>query len=240
MTTYYDGHETVYRRLEAEGRACWDRTPFDQFTLRPFLERALSLVGSPEGGARALDVGCGTGPVAAVLVEHGYDALGIDVSETAIRLADQRFSGVSRRPAFAVRDALTLDGEDAYDLVVDSHCLHCIVFDDQRRRFLATMHRLLKPGGALVVETMVRHDDVRFGDVFVLDDDGVLWVVRDESAADVKRDGDRFLQPQRRLLSAGAVRDELIDAGFSVDLEQVTHQEDLTEPWSYQAVARKR
>src|SRR4051812_14274708 len=64
VATYYDGHEGVYRRLEAEGHACWDKTSFDQFYMRPFLELALGFVGAPGLGARALDVGCGTGPVA--------------------------------------------------------------------------------------------------------------------------------------------------------------------------------
>jgi hypothetical protein len=37
---YYAGHESTYRRLEEEGASCWDRTAFDAFTMRRFLDRA--------------------------------------------------------------------------------------------------------------------------------------------------------------------------------------------------------
>ena len=37
---YYAGHESTYRSLEAEGASCWDRTAYDAFTMRPFLELA--------------------------------------------------------------------------------------------------------------------------------------------------------------------------------------------------------
>lgn len=50
-------------------------------------ERDLLAALAPEPGGRALDLGCGTGTVTRYLAELGYQATGLDYSETAIRRA---------------------------------------------------------------------------------------------------------------------------------------------------------
>jgi SAM-dependent methyltransferase len=236
LARYYDAHEVVYRRLEAEGHACWDKTAFDQFCMRPFLERALEFIGPPKSGARALDVGCGTGPISAVLVERGYTTLGIDVSETAVKLARARVPGAT----FAVQDALTMPGEGRFELIVDAHCLHCIVYDEHRRAFFETLRRLLAPGGSLVIDTMVRHPAVSFDDAkFWLDDDGTLWREYPEgNAEDLKRVGDRVFHPQRRILEADQVRAEVSSCGFAIVSDRVVKQDVPREPWALELIVR--
>jgi SAM-dependent methyltransferase len=216
---YYEAHEGVYRRLRDDGHACWDKTAFDQFYMRPFLEEALDRIGP---GLAALDLGCGTGPATLTLAARGYRAVGVDISPTAIAMAEVNAAG---RAEFRVGDVLSLDEEGVYDLVVDSHCLHCIVFDDERKRALDVVHRALKVDGAFVCETMSRHALVSFDDAaFRLDDDGVLW--RDD-------------QPQRRLLDPSQLRAENERAGFSLELERVTPALPH-EPANYQVIARRR
>lgn len=234
----YHLHEVVYRRLEAEGHTCWDKTAFGDFTMRPFLERALERIGSPQPGARALDVGCGTGPVAAVLHERGYLTTGIDVSETAVRLARQQVPGAQ----FAVQDALTMPGAECFELVVDSHCLHCIVRDEHRRAFLSTLHRLLVPGGQLIVDTMVNHRGVRFDDPhFWLDQAGTLWreLPAELMSDDQKSIGERQMTPQRRILDAEAVRAEVREAGFVITSDLLRAQEVPEEPWALELTAQR-
>ena len=51
-------------------------------------ERAVRLLG--EGPGRLLDVGCGTGAHTAAFVDHGWDAVGVDISEDQLRLAQKR------------------------------------------------------------------------------------------------------------------------------------------------------
>ena len=47
--------------------------------------------------ANALDIGCGSGDVIAVLREHGSRVLGIDISDTAVESTRIRFSNFTRR-----------------------------------------------------------------------------------------------------------------------------------------------
>ena len=43
--------------------------------------------------------------------------------------------------------------DNHFDLVLDGHCLHCIIGDD-RRQFFASALRVLKPEGVLQIKTM--------------------------------------------------------------------------------------
>src|SRR5262249_49810721 len=143
---YYDGHENTYRRLEAAGETCWDRRAFDAFYMRPFLDDALARIGPPPVGARALELGCGTGPISCHMAARGYDVVGVDVSATAVRMAQQFAAerGLAARTRFHVGDVLALAVDGAFDVIVDGHCLHCLVYDADRARLLAHVRRLLK------------------------------------------------------------------------------------------------
>lgn len=238
---YYGLHENTYRRLEAEGQSCWDRTAFDSFYMRPFLEFALGRLKNSRGAGQALDLGCGTGPATCFLAAHGYAALGVDLSPTALRLARQMAAERNLDARFEEHDVLDLGGEDRFDLIVDSHCLHCLVYDADRQRLFATVQRLLKAGGAFVVETMASHKDVDFGALFFLDNQGVLWRRFDgEESADTRVIDGVLWHPNRRVLSAEALTAELRAAGFVVEWEHCKGEDQPGEPRNFQAILRKR
>ena len=98
---------------------------------------------------RVLDIGCGTGELSLLIASRGLDATGVDSSSRAIAIAqgkaaERGIAGVR----FEVGDALDLAFPDtAFDTVVDSGVFH--VFDDeQRARFVASIRRVLAPGGS--------------------------------------------------------------------------------------------
>ena len=236
---YYDGHESTYRVLEANGESCWDKTAFDAFYMRPFLELALSRLNHAPG-KHALDLGCGTGPATCVLSAHGYEALGVDLSPTAIHMARTAAAERNLTARFEVRDVLEIEGDACFDLVVDSHCLHCIIFDEDRRQLYATVQRLLKPNGAFVVETMSRHADARFDDQFILDDAGVLWRHYDRGdRAGIKLIDGKPYHPNRRIMTSDALESELRGAGFKVDLARTEPEEHPGDPRTFQAIVLK-
>lgn len=238
---YYAGHENTYRVLEAEGVTCWDRTAFDAFYMRPFLEFALDRLDLARGGAQALDLGCGTGPATCLLAARGYSALGVDLSPTAIRMAQRIAAERTLDARFEVNDVLELQGEARFELVVDSHCLHCLVYDHDRQRLYATVHRLLKPNGAFVVETMARHAGVDLGDLFILDDAGVLWRQwAGGDPADTRHFNGEPYHPNRRILAPDALEAELRGAGFTVEWVHTKPEDAPGEPRNFQAILRKR
>jgi SAM-dependent methyltransferase len=147
VKTDYIGHDARYRKLREEGAAGWD-------TAEGYREREDELAWlfaalGPCAGKRLLELGCGAGNVAGWLVERGLDVTGIDISPTAIAWATERAVPGAR---FVVGDVVAEIPGD-YDLVLDGHCLHCIIGDDRARLF-ANVHRALAPDGRFFVATM--------------------------------------------------------------------------------------
>jgi MPBQ/MSBQ methyltransferase len=104
----------------------------------------------PATGARrprALDAGCGTGLQTAILLDLGYEAVGLDASAGLLALARQR------QPAarFTRGDAQALPWRDAtFDLLVS--CGSVLSFVPGPGRALTEMARVLRPGGQLFLE----------------------------------------------------------------------------------------
>ena len=111
-----------------------------------------AIVGLEEAGAiqgDVLDAGCGTGENALYLASKGHDVWGLDfipvAIERAIAKAHQR--GVTAH--FQVGDALELDQLGrTFDTVIDSGLFHTFG-ERERRRYVAGLAAVVRPGGRL-------------------------------------------------------------------------------------------
>ncbi len=105
-------------------------------------------------GASVLDLGCGTGRVAAALAPRMGSVLGLDVSAGMVAEARRRHGGV-RGLRFAVTDGAGLDGlpDAGFDLVVavDSFPYLMLAGRAVAERHVAEAARVLRAGGALAV-----------------------------------------------------------------------------------------
>jgi SAM-dependent methyltransferase len=97
-------------------------------------------------GARCLEAGCATGEFCATLERHGATAIGIDISEAAIREARQRYP----RLDFRAGPSEALDAYGEFDAVFAFELIEHL---PSPRRFLGAAHAALRPGGRLVVST---------------------------------------------------------------------------------------
>jgi SAM-dependent methyltransferase len=103
---------------------------------------------------RVLDLGCGTGRVAAAIAPHVASVLGVDLSpEMIARARSQHHGGTKLRFAVTSGEELADLADDSLDLVlaVDSfpyivQCGHALL-----ERHIAEAARLLVPGGDLVI-----------------------------------------------------------------------------------------
>ncbi|MFD5494434.1 methyltransferase domain-containing protein [Streptomyces sp. NPDC127091] len=121
---------------------------------RPLTDAERSLLAArvpPAAEGRALDVGCGTGELAAHLSSAGYTVDAVDRSETALAEAGSRHGGAARwlRLDIEEDDGAALYG-DGYDLIT----LRFVApFLSSRDHTLDALGRRLRPGGTLVIIT---------------------------------------------------------------------------------------
>jgi SAM-dependent methyltransferase len=94
-----------------------------------------------------LDAGCGTGENTLMAATHGADAVGVDVSPTAIARARAKAAERGLSARFEIGDALDLGRLGlTFGTVIDSGLFH--VFDDaDRARYVASLASVLRPGG---------------------------------------------------------------------------------------------
>jgi 2-polyprenyl-3-methyl-5-hydroxy-6-metoxy-1,4-benzoquinol methylase len=216
---YFETHEEIYARRLAAGAAGWDDGDYDEFALRDQLQRWLVASSAATQGARVLELGCGTGALACMLAEHGFDVTAIDVSASAIAFARSVAQARGLSVRFEVGDACAWRAPpEAFDVIVDSHLLHCIVGPVERRQLLANLRRALRPEGEFWTETMALAQ--RFAPTARrrIDTRGIVWEQVEDATGcvDVVLEDGASWVPSRYIAStADALLSEFADAGFT-------------------------
>jgi SAM-dependent methyltransferase len=106
-------------------------------------------------GGRVLDVGCGNGYVLSKYAQEGAYAFGIDLTRAAVSLSRTRFDLSGLDGDFLVGSAEDLPyPSGTFDCVCSMGVLHHTPDTD---RAVAEIHRVLRPGGRLVL--MLYHRD---------------------------------------------------------------------------------
>ncbi|MFD8462987.1 methyltransferase [Streptomyces antimycoticus] len=137
----------------------WDRGYTQGRRYRPLTDTERTLLAThlpPAAEALALDVGCGTGELAAHLASSGYTVDAVDWSETALAEARAHHGEAARWLRLDVEedDGASLNA-DGYDLITLRFVAPFLTFRD---RTLGTLGHRLRPGGALVLITPLAAD----------------------------------------------------------------------------------
>jgi trans-aconitate methyltransferase len=96
-------------------------------------------------GERILDLGCGTGQLAAAIAKTGADVIGLDLAPELLEAARTNFPNIQ----FIQGDASNFTLAEPVDAVFSNAALHWVPDDDGVGRCVA---RALKPGGRFVAE----------------------------------------------------------------------------------------
>ena len=98
---------------------------------------------------RCLDIACGTGYGAPLLVEAGAEYyVGVDIDEESVRHAEQRYS--SKKASFVVGSICDYKAEEYYDVII---CYETIEHVARYQAALRNLFSLLRPGGLLLISS---------------------------------------------------------------------------------------
>lgn len=121
-----------------------DDMPWEKGVGTPVLTELLSIV--PEyfkTNTNALVIGCGLGHDVAMLHEAGINAAGLDISETALKLAREAHPELG--DVWILDDLFTISARtSSYDLVWEHTC-YCAIPPDKRNDYVTSVYDLLKP-----------------------------------------------------------------------------------------------
>jgi SAM-dependent methyltransferase len=124
-----------------------------------------------------LELGSGRGGVGLQLARLGAQVTLVDFSPTALAQAEKLFSLEGFTVHTVEGDVTHPDIElgKKFDLIVDSHLLHCLTEDPDRSSFYGLVSDHLTDIGIFVSETMVHRKKLFIPDGFMFDERNVLW-----------------------------------------------------------------
>jgi len=147
---YYRAYDDRYRSVYAQGGQYWTSAPQELADTTAKLQQFLDRWGLRPGRHRLIEFGCGEGHLARYLLQRGYHYCGVDLSPAGLAKARERVADLAPPDdAFVLGDITSLPGLAAgtFDAALDNFCLHMLVTDGDRGRYLAEVRRLLAPGG---------------------------------------------------------------------------------------------
>lgn len=147
-------HEAVYQTLKEKGYDGWGGKKYDERMrgLDKNLTRLLSHI-KLEGG-RVLELGSGAGDVSMWFAEKGFEATGVEISETAVKWSIEKAGDLNTRFICSSVTEEHLLMNESFDLIIDGNCLHCL-FDEDRTAFYHNVKRLLNPKGYFYVASVM-------------------------------------------------------------------------------------
>jgi ubiquinone/menaquinone biosynthesis C-methylase UbiE len=113
-----------------------------------YLEKRTKFVQEHSPGSRVLDVGCGTGVLAARLAELGFQAVGADPSQRMLDVMKRRAPGLEAVLASGTELPFP-DG--SFDLALSVAAFHHIADPEAIRSTVNEMARVVRPGGRVLI-----------------------------------------------------------------------------------------
>lgn len=157
-------------------------------------------------GMKVLELGSGRGGLGLHLARLGAHVTLVDFSPSALEQASRVYALESFNPKIIEADVTHPDVAfpEKYDLIVDSHLLHCLTSDAERSSYLRLVRDHLTNDGIFVAETMVHRKKLFIPNGFMFDQNNVLWQMFGE------------WKPVRRILDSLDLEKELTTAGFNI------------------------
>ncbi len=101
-------------------------------------------------GSNLLDIGCGTGKHANLLVDKGYKVHGIDISESMVEVAKKNYG---EKVSFTLGDIRSFNLNKTFDVITSLfHVMSYQVHNDDLNASFQSVNKHLKPGGYFIFD----------------------------------------------------------------------------------------
>ena len=120
-----------------------------------FIDRSVEWIASVFNIGRdtkIADFGCGPGLYATRLAKRAANVTGIDFSGRSIEHAKEVAAREKLNIGYVKQNYLEFETEDRFDLVLMIMCDFCALSPTQRKGILRKFHRVLKPGGSVLLD----------------------------------------------------------------------------------------
>lgn len=155
----------------------------------------------PQGGF-VLDIGCGNGRnIGTMCQDYKMKGLGIDISETALQQATDKFVKNLKVPNLefkkgAVGDSLELENESV-DVALDMMTMH-FLNDAKRAKYVQELARVIKPFGWMFLKTFILEGD-----------ENAKRMIKEYPTPD--KEVNSYIHPRMKVLEHVFTQDELIE-----------------------------
>lgn len=171
MTTNYAKFATVYDELMAE-------VPYDTYL------ELIELAAGGITGKSILDIGCGTGILAAKLAKKGGEVTAIDLSPQMLDIAKNRAQSLNLTIDFVNQPMQGLEGHTDVDVaVIPIDSLNYVIEKEEVGETFKRIYKALRPGGLLLfdVHSTFKTDVIFMESPFVYDDGRIAYIWQTEA-----------------------------------------------------------
>lgn len=142
---YYEAYDERYKTVHRSGYS------WSGFERSPIVPETIEKYGLTTENTM-LEIGCGEGRDANVLLQHGYDLLATDISPEAISYCQARLPEYA--DSFAVLDCINGVHSMRYDFIYAIAVVHMLVENRDRKAFYDFIYHHLNDNGIALVCTM--------------------------------------------------------------------------------------
>ena len=142
---YYEAYDDRYRQVHAENLQWFAEEPSQ------IVSEIIGRFSVPKD-ASILEIGCGEGRDARLLLKQGFSLLATDISPEAISYCQSR--DPEHAANYNIRDCINGQTGDCFDFIFAVAVLHMLVENDDRAAFYSFIRDHLTPDGIALICTM--------------------------------------------------------------------------------------
>lgn len=156
-----------------------------------------------------IELGSGLAALSLDLASKVKSMHAVDISPIAIAMASQLARMKNQQIQFTCADVTTSKGleiEHRFDLLIDSHLLHCLCTKSERRNYFSSLKSLMKEDSRVLIETMTFQRSMQFPIGYEFTQENIL----------LKSINDVYV-PIRAIYDSREIESEVKENGLKID-----------------------